>query len=48
MHLKIYQIDMDRDKHNAKFRELSNTGAKGILIADASTYDEMFVGFVDC
>ena len=48
MHLKIYQIDMDRDKHNAKFRELSNTGAKGILIADASTYDEVFDGIVDC
>ena len=48
MHLKIYQIDMDRDKHNAKFRELSITGADGMLTADASTYDEMFDGFVDC
>ena len=44
MHLKIYQIDMDRDKHNAKFRELSNTGADGKLTADASTYDEVFDG----
>lgn len=48
MHLKIYQIDMDRDKHNAKFRELSNTGADGVLTADASTYDEVFDGIVDC
>lgn len=43
MHLKIYQIDMDRDKHNAKFREL-----KGDLTADASIYDEVFDGVVDC
>ena len=43
MHLKIYQIDMDRDKHNAKFRELA-----GELVADASTYDEVFDGVVDC
>lgn len=48
MHLKIYQIDMDRDKHNAKFRELSNTGADGKLTADASTYDEVFDGIVEC
>ena len=48
MHLKIYQIDMDRDKHNAKFRELSNTGADGKLTADASTYDEVFDGTVEC
>ena len=39
---------MDRDKHNAKFRELSNTGADGVLTADASTYDEVFDGIVDC
>ena len=43
MHLKIYQIDMDRDKHNAKFRELT-----GDLTADASTYNEVFDGVVDC
>ena len=43
MHLKIYQINMDRDKHNAKFRELA-----GELVADASTYDEVFDGVVDC
>ena len=48
MHLKIYQIDMDRDKHNAKFRELSSTGPDGVLTADASTYDEVFDGIVDC
>lgn len=48
MHLKIYQIDMDRDKHNAKFRELSDTGADGKLTADASTYDEVFDGIVEC
>lgn len=48
MHLKIYQIDMDRDKHNAKFRELSHIGADGKLTADASTYDEVFDGIVEC
>lgn len=48
MHLKIYQIDMDRDKRNAKFRGLTTTGPDGVLIADASTYDEVFDGIVDC
>ena len=48
MHLKIYQIDMDRDKHNAKFRGLTTTGPDGMLIADASSYDEVFDGIVDC
>ena len=43
MHLRIYQINMDRDKHNAKFRELA-----GDLTADASTYDEVFDGIVEC
>ena len=42
MHLRIYQINMDRDKHNAKFRELA-----GDLTADASTYDEVFDGIVE-
>lgn len=48
MHLKIYQIDMDRDEHHAKFRELSNDGTSGALTADASIYDEVFDGVVDC
>lgn len=48
MHLKIYQIDMDRDKHHAKFRELSNDSASNVLTADASIYDEVFDGTVDC
>ena len=48
MHLKIYQIDMDRDKHNAKFRGLTTTGPDGMLIADTSSYDEVFDGIVDC
>lgn len=48
MHLKIYQIDMDRDKHNAKFRELSKKDYTGVLKADASCYDEVFDGMVDC
>lgn len=43
MHLKIYQINMDRDKHNAKFRELDRN-----LTADASIYDEVFDGTVEC
>lgn len=46
MHLKIYQINMDRDQHNVKFRELTGTGGK--LTADASIYDEVFDGEVDC
>lgn len=48
MHLKIYQIDMDRDKHHVKFRELSNASASDALTADASIYDEVFNGTVDC
>lgn len=43
MHLKIYQIDMDRDKDHAKFRELT-----GDLTANADIYDEVFDGVVDC
>lgn len=45
MHLKIYQIDMDRDKNHAKFRELTGEGK---LEADARIYDEVFDGVVDC
>lgn len=48
MHLKIYQIDMDRDKHHAKFRELSIDSTSDALTADASIYDEVFDGMVDC
>lgn len=43
MHLKIYQIDMDRDKHHLKFRE-----HKGDMTVDASIYNEVFDGIVDC
>lgn len=48
MHLKIYQIDIDRDPHNAKFRELTNKNYMGVLKADASYYTEVFDGIVDC
>lgn len=48
MHLKIYQIDMHRDQHNAKFRELTTKDHTGTLKADASRYDEVFDGIVDC
>lgn len=45
MHLKIYQISMDRDKNHEKFRELTGEGK---LEADARIYDEVFDGVVDC
>ena len=48
MHLKIYQIDMDRDLHNQKFRELANKNYMGVLKADASYYTEVFDGIVEC
>lgn len=48
MHLKIYQIDMHRDEQNAKFRELTNKDSTGVLKANASCYDEVFDGIVDC
>ena len=48
MKLKIYQINMERDTENAKFRQLEKYDAAGNLIADASIYDEVFSGTVEC
>ncbi len=49
MKIKIYQIDIDRDIGNRKFFPLdTESGAEEVLNVDASIYDEVFSGEVDC
>lgn len=44
MNIKIYQINMDRDKNRVKFLGISPGKAQ----IDSSIYDEVFSGVVDC
>lgn len=49
MKIKIYQIDMDRDKNNVKFsRHELLQKYQGTSDIDASLYNEVFSGEVDC
>ena len=49
MKIKIYQINMDRDKNNVKFsRHDLLEKYQGTSAVDASLYDEVYSGEVDC
>lgn len=49
MKIKIYQIDMDRDVNRVKFTGLAEFGKyQGSAEIDASLYDEVFAGDVEC
>ena len=49
MNIKIYQINTDRDTANRKFFPLDvKSGNEEVLNVDASIYDEVFSGEIDC
>lgn len=49
MNIKIYQINPDRDKKRIKYEDLDNLKKyQGDIKIDASIYDRVFMGDVDC